>query len=274
MRHFLLAALGLLSAISGSWYWQQRQEAQLLAALAPLTQTLEAVNVRARHMATLALKQLEETVAKNRNQPRDLAVFAAATHLHAQASQLLAMLQAQRSVFRHNALNPGAAAQQQVQRQLAAYALTLQQLPTPDSLALPAFHWGQAPVVAMLADLTHLENLVLDSETQAIRQLTRTVGVRSVPSRLVAVATAESAVVAPGDTYRAHLFLLKSLVPQSLHMYCNGQAVPVGTDGTGYVRFRASVHPGPATWTGTIRLHQNGRDTTFTVRVPYRVARR
>ncbi len=34
------------------------------------------------------------------------------------------------------------------------------------------------------------------------------------------------------------------------------------------------TRPGPATWTGTIRLNHYGRDTTFRVTVPYRVARR
>ena len=275
MSYFLLA-LGLLGAVGGSWYWQQRQEAQLLAALAPLTQTLEAVNVQLRRTATGALKQMEETVAKNRYQPRDLAVFTAATRLHAQAGQLLDMLQAQRTAYRRNAvdLDAAAASQQKLQRRLATYALTLRQLPTTYSLALPAFHWEQVQMVAILADLTHVENLVLTSETQAIQQLTRTVGARSVASRLVAVATAKSAVVVPGSTYRAHLVLLKSLVPQSLSMYCNDQPVPVGTDGTGYVRFRAPRQLGPASWVGKVRINQNGHATTFVVRVPYRVASR
>lgn len=217
---------------------------------------------------------MEETVAKNRHQPRDLAVFTAATRLHAQAGQLLAMLQAQRTAYQRTAMGLDAAAQQQLQRRLAAYALTLRQLPTPYSLVLPVFHRQQVPTVALLADLTHVENLVLTSETRAIQQLTRTVGARSVTSRLVAVATAESAVVVPGGTYRAHLFLLKSLVPQSLSMYCNDQPVPVSTDDTGYVRFRAPRQLGPASWVGKVHINQNGHATTFVVRVPYRVASR
>jgi hypothetical protein len=39
-------------------------------------------------------------------------------------------------------------------------------------------------------------------------------------------------------------------------------------------RLLAPTDLGPANWAVTIRLHQNCRDTTFAVRVPYRVAPR
>jgi len=271
MKYFLLAALGLLGASGGSWYWQQRQETRLLAALAPLTQTLETANTHARQTAIQALKQLEEGVAKNRNQPRALAVFATATRLHAQANQLLDTLQAQRVALRRTTVGLGAAAAQRLQQQTATYARALRQLPPPSALGRPAVRWGEVPAAATLADLAHVEHQILTSETQAIQRLSRTVGARSITYRLVAVATAA---VAPGATYRAHLTLLKILIPQSLRMYCNGQPVPVGPDGVGLVRFRAPRQPGPASWVGMVRINQNGRDTTFVVRVPYRVARR
>jgi len=96
------------------------------------------------------------------------------------------------------------------------------------------------------------------------------------PTRLVATASAESNVVAPGATYRAELGLVSYYPADKLkmHMTCNGQPVPIGSDGIGQASFRAPTRPGPATWTGAIRLNQNGRDTTFKVTVPYRVARR
>jgi hypothetical protein len=59
-----------------------------------------------------------------------------------------------------------------------------------------------------------------------------------------------------------------------MQLTCNGRPVPIAPNGTGLVSFRAPTRPGPATWTGTIRLNQYGRDTTFRVTVPYRVARR
>lgn len=61
-------------------------------------------------------------------------------------------------------------------------------------------------------------------------------------------------------------------LPQALRMRCNGRPVPVDENGLGQVRFQAPWKPGPATWTGSITFVQNGRDTTFKVLVPYRVA--
>ena len=59
-----------------------------------------------------------------------------------------------------------------------------------------------------------------------------------------------------------------------MKMVCNGQPVAVGPDGVGHIRFRAPMQPGPAVRTASVRVIQNGRDTVFRVRVPYRVAAR
>ena len=89
------------------------------------------------------------------------------------------------------------------------------------------------------------------------------------------MATAVSNVVAPGGSYRAQFGLVSYFSAQELtmRMNCNGQPVPTNAQGVGLVSFRAPARPGPAQWTGTIRLQSNGRDTTFKVTVPYRVAR-
>jgi len=62
-------------------------------------------------------------------------------------------------------------------------------------------------------------------------------------------------------------------------MTYNGSPLSVGPDGHGKVEFTA--RPGAfdqagnakANWTGSIRLNQNGRDTTFKVTVPYTVTK-
>jgi hypothetical protein len=131
-------------------------------------------------------------------------------------------------------------------------------------------------VVEALATLTEMQSAILDGTNAALRHLANTIGTGSVSTstRLLAVAPAASNVVAPGETYHARLLLLKSLRAKNLQMSCEGQPVAVGADGVGHVRFHAPTRPGPAFWMGTIRLHKYGRDSTYLVRVPYRVARR
>ena len=153
-----------------------------------------------------------------------------------------------------------------MQRAAAALHLTL---PAP---TLPPL--GQLPVAAALTALTRLESDLLLGEQRLIEHLNSQVVSQRLPTRVAAVATAEAAVVAPGDTYRAQLLLLSHFVIPGATMTCNGQPIPVGADGVGQVRFRAPLRPGPATWTGSIKLQYNGRDTIFQTVVPYRVARR
>lgn len=292
MTRLLLLLLG--GAAGYLLYQQHRQEAQLLAQLQQLVPALDSVNASARWEAHLALERMEASIAKNRNPPQDT-ILLAATRLQARINQLLDTLQARRVALLRATGHPARAAtlphpdeadagaqvlehasrpQQQFEEQLVSYAAALRQLPVPDSLRLRPLRLDHLPVAAALADLAHLENRLLTTETHVIRQLHQRVGATPIHSRLVAVATAESDVIAPGETYRARLLLVKSLLPQTVQMYCNGQPVPIGPTGAGLVRFRAPTRLGPATWVGTIRMRQNGRDTTFAVRIPYRVVRR
>lgn len=284
MSRIFLVLLLVTGIVSYGFYQQHQRETLLLSELPLLLRTLDNANTEARRTAEATLRRMQETVAKDRNQPHDLAVLATATSLQACANNLLGTLQAHRTAFstsqpttfsylsKASLLSPGRHPQQQLQQELARYAAALRQLATPDSTQLVAPDFGYLPTT--LADLAHLESQVLNTEIRAIQRLHQLVGAATISSRVVAVATAESAVVAPGTTYRAQLFLVKSLLPQSMHMFCNGRAIPIGPMGAGLVRFRAPSQPGPAFWIGKIHLTQNGRDTTFQVRVPYQVVRR
>ena len=77
--------------------------------------------------------------------------------------------------------------------------------------------------------------------------------------------------MAPGNTYRARLLAVKSRVPTSLHMYCDGQPLTRWAQRRRRGTVARPVAAGPV---GKVRLNQHGRNTTFTVRVPYRVAPR
>jgi hypothetical protein len=117
---------------------------------------------------------------------------------------------------------------------------------------------------------------VLARQTKALHHLANSVGKANWRLPLLATATAKSNVVAPGETYHAELGVASYYSAKELNIYmaCNGKAVLIDANGVGLVRFRAPTRLDPTIWVGTIRVNQNGRDTTFHVTVPYRVVRR
>jgi hypothetical protein len=289
----------LLLAGAGGWValHHYSQQGRLHQQLVQLTAVLMAENDRVSINAENTIKSIEAAMLKNNRQPTDVALLRRAKELQARVNQLLKTLRASgdqlclttanktNRPLRHPSAAIGAdwaadAPQQQaLARQLAAYAHTLRRYRVADaqaaSLAAPAFA-GSMPVVEALADLTRLESEVLACQTHALQRIGQRVGAPRWLSHPLVVATAQANVVAPGDTYRAQLGLVScfSANEVKMQMTCNGRPVPTDSAGVGQVRFRAPTRPGPATWTGTIRLSQNGRDTTFRVTVPYRVARR
>ncbi|GAB3636058.1 hypothetical protein GCM10027422_16480 [Hymenobacter arcticus] len=291
---WLLLLAGLSTGVYLT-YSQHNTQAQLGTVLQQLDATLTTQNDEAATTAHNSLKGIENVVAKNRNQPAELAVLHRAQALASGTQELCGMLRRYRAQLRPAASRPapptvfaypeptaavaqllgsGTPAQRALRQHLAAYADTLRQLgpAMPTRLTAPAF--DQLPVAEALAALSLLEARVRASEFRALRHLARPLGAPLIPTRFVAAATAVCATVAPGSTYQARLLVVKSLLPSSMRMYCNGQPVPVGPDGAGFVRFRAPRQAGPASWVGRVRINHNGRDTTFVVRVPYRVASR
>ncbi len=289
----LLAGLGAGGYLG---YRQHQTQARLGKLLQQLDETLATQNDEAAKKAKETLLGIEETVAKNRNPPAELAVLHRAQALGSQVQGLCDTLRGWQRQLRRAAGGPTAPGplrhpeataavirllgrdtqgQRALHHQLTACADTLRRLgPTaPAQLTtLPTF--DGLPAADALAALTQLEAQVRASEARTCRHLARPLGAPSFPIHFMAAATAERATVAPGATYRARLLVIKALSPKAMRMHCNNQSVAVGPDGVGSVRFRAPTKPGLASWKATICLHQNGRDTTFVVRVPYRVARR
>jgi cell division protein FtsB len=282
----LILLLGVSAWVGVRHYHQQNR---LHAQLAQLTAVLNTENEKLARSAEYIVKGIQANVARNRRQPAEVAVLRRAEDVLRRTKQLTDSLKASSNRLRlatGNAFAPShlqrpqasaGATQQAIRQHISACLDTLYQL-TPTTAAeitKPAFT-EDTPVVETLAELSQLESKALASQIHSLKSLAGLVSNTTLKQYLQAAATAESNTVAPGDTYRARLLVIANSTPiwAPLSMTCNGRPVPVSPDGTGLVRFRAPTRPGPATWTGTIRLNQYGRDTTFRVTVPYRVARR
>ena len=296
MRRVLVLLL-LAGAAGWAALHHYRQQGRLHQQLAQLTEILTTENDRVSRNAEGTIKGIEAAVIKNNKQLADIALLSRAEALQACTKNLVETLRTTGDQLRRAtgnkeamplqhpgtaigaALNPGALRWQALGRRLAGYTDTLKHLDLLQTQAAPLRapnFSNNTPVVESMADLTRLESEILAYQTHALQSISKRVGARSWLSYPLAVATAQSNVVAPGDTYLAQLGLVGYFSANELKMQmaCNGRPVPIGSAGTGLVRFRAPTHPGPTTWTGTIRLNQNGRDTTFKVVVPYRVVRR
>lgn len=295
MRRFYVLLLLLVGAGSWATLRSYRQQTRLHQQLEELTQVLTTENDLASRNAQHTVKGIEAAVAKNRNQPTDRALLRHAKAIQTCAEQLVETLRTYGDQLRRATSNkeavplqhPNAAIgsesakkqRQALAKQLAAYNDTLRQSGAAEATAAPLLaptFEATTPVADALADLSRLEGEVLARQTPALKHISERVGARQWPMHPVATATAESNVVAPCGTYRAQLGVVSYFSANELRMTitCNGQPISVDHNGIGLVRFRAPSRPGPATWTGTIRLNSNGRDTTFKVKVPYRVARR
>ncbi|MBF9221537.1 type IX secretion system motor protein PorM/GldM [Hymenobacter ruricola] len=141
-------------------------------------------------------------------------------------------------------------------------------------------NFENTPVVAALATISQKETEVLKYEADALSALAQKVGAKTIVfDKIGAFASAESNTVAAGTKYKAELFLTASASTISPKMTLNGSPISVGPDGHGKVEFTAK--PGSfnaegiakASWTGTIRFNQNGRDTTFVKKVEYNITK-
>ncbi|MBD2721232.1 hypothetical protein [Hymenobacter armeniacus] len=290
----LLAGVLALVATGLSFYWQHAQQACLNQELTLLSQQLNETNAEAAQRADYAVKFMRYAVEKNRYQNHEVAILAATEALRWRTITLLrkihalrlAVLRAASSVDSLVQVRPGETtwieqprhtyqpAFDVLRRQLAIYGDSLHRLNSvdPTRLAVPSHSTG-SPAMA-LAGLAQVENDLLAAEARTLQYLTQQVGRQEPRAKVVAVALVQSNQVAPGALYCARLLLIKSLLSPSIRMYCNEQPIPIDSDGAGIVGFTAPANTGPAEWHGTIRARLWGRDTTFQVRVPYRVVRR
>jgi gliding motility-associated protein GldM len=142
-------------------------------------------------------------------------------------------------------------------------------------------NFENTPLVAALAVLSQKEAEVLKYESDAMAELSKQVGGTVIVfDKIGAFASAESNTVAAGTKYKAELFLTASATGMKPSMTLNGSPLQVGPDGKGKIEFTAT--PGAFNsegvakkeWSGTVRIKGNsGRDTTFTVKVPYMVTK-
>lgn len=157
--------------------------------------------------------------------------------------------------------------------------------PAADTTAsvLATFYFRDAPPVEALASLAQLEAAILGDEAAALLAQDVQLACRNVVYDEIGIrAVPDSAAVVAGQEYRARLSLFAIPKPAGLTMSANGQPLAVMPDGVGRVRFVAdprllSNRPEvTAYWTGIIRARspytQSG-DTTYKVRVPYRIVR-
>ena len=141
-------------------------------------------------------------------------------------------------------------------------------------------NFENTPVVAALATLSQKETEILKLEADALQKLAEQVGAKTIVfDKLAAFAAAESNTVAAGTKYKAELFLTASASALTPKMTMNGSSLSVSPEGRGKVEILA--RPGAfdkdgnakASWTGTIRINQNGRDTVFTKKFDYTVSK-
>jgi hypothetical protein len=294
---YLLLIL-LLNLAGWSSFQASRRQGLLSRQLEQSVYVLAAENQQATSDAQYLIEGIKAVVAKNRNQPAYLAQQRQAEALHARVAALADSLQVQAELLRRRTGNALTSPNLRVldsqpfravykvpvarwlalRQQLAACAQALRQAVPGPALAplatLPA-PAEATTIVEALADLARAEYQLKAYENRVLQHIAQSLARKSWLAVPVALATAESNVVAPGSTYRAQLLVAAHFASnQRMRMTCDGRPIPVDSTGIGQVRFQAPLRPGPAAWTGTIRVSIAGRDTAFAVRVPYRVARR
>ncbi|MBJ6144166.1 gliding motility protein GldM [Hymenobacter sp. BT559] len=143
------------------------------------------------------------------------------------------------------------------------------------------FNFENTPVVAALAVLSQKETEVLKYQADALQKQAEKVGAKTIVfDKLGAFASAESNTVAAGTKYKAELFLTAAASGLKQNMTYNGSPLSVDPK-TNHGKIEFTARPGnfdaagnaKASWTGSIRINQNGRDTTFRVTVPYTVTK-
>ncbi|WP_227607645.1 hypothetical protein [Hymenobacter translucens] len=306
MLVFLLVAL-----VAGgySYYRQQTQQQSRWIQLQQLEGSILDLNEHLGKAAEDKVKNIQRQIERNGNQPAELAVLQTSQQVRDRTRVVVDTLRMLREVLLQKTGNangapflthpnesatvaqvmggsdqPGRAAR--LQQQLMAYATYIRPLVGSGPAAgQPADKWaattsfGSTPVAIALARLTQLENELLSYHAAALNTLSGRVVASNLTTRMVPMAAAESNVVAYGSTYKARLGLVSVLSNPTMTMTANGRPVPVTPEGYGEVQFVVPAQKGrgavqPAYWTGTITVKISGRDSTFQVKVPYRIAGR
>lgn len=140
-------------------------------------------------------------------------------------------------------------------------------------------NFENTPLVAALATLSEQENAVLRYEAEALASISGQLNKEVIKfTKIFPAVSAESKVVAAGTKYIAEMYLTASSDQIKPTMTMDGRPIKV-ENGKGKIEFTAS--PGAydkdgnakKTWTGKITFKQNGRDTSFTQKYEYIVAK-
>ncbi|MFQ3576415.1 MAG: gliding motility protein GldM, partial [Cytophagales bacterium] len=141
-------------------------------------------------------------------------------------------------------------------------------------------NFTHTPMVAAMAVLSDLEASVLKHEAKALEDLAAEVGATEIKfDNIFAMYRAESKVVAAGTKYNAELFLAASSSTLKPTIKVDGRDLQVDKDGRGKLEFTATGgaydNEGNAkkSWNGQITIKNKGKDTTFTVKGEYIVAK-
>jgi gliding motility-associated protein GldM len=135
------------------------------------------------------------------------------------------------------------------------------------------------PLTAALAVIAQKESEILKYEADALSTLASKVGADIIKfDKIFAMARAESKTVAAGTKYKADMFIAASSNAITPTMTYQGRPVKV-ENGLGKIEFTAQAGAydkegiSKQSWTGQIRINNNGRDTTFTLKEEYFVAK-
>ncbi|KAA9331933.1 type IX secretion system motor protein PorM/GldM [Adhaeribacter soli] len=135
------------------------------------------------------------------------------------------------------------------------------------------------PLTAALAVIAQKESEILKYEADVLSSLAGKVGADIIKfDKIFAMARAESKTVAAGTKYKADMFIAASSNAITPTMTYQGRPIKV-ENGMGKIEFTAQAGNydkegvSKQQWTGQIRINNNGRDTTFTVKEEYFVAK-
>ncbi|MCU0429608.1 MAG: gliding motility protein GldM [Cytophagaceae bacterium] len=137
------------------------------------------------------------------------------------------------------------------------------------------------PMVAAMAVLSNLESEVLKVETTALEELASEVGAADLKfDQVIAMVRPASKVVAAGTKYEAEMFLAASASTITPTMKARGANIPVDSKTKlGKVTFTAQGGAydkeglSKQSWSGEVTFKFKGKDTTFTVKEEYFVAK-
>lgn len=143
-----------------------------------------------------------------------------------------------------------------------------------------SMNFAQTPMCAAMAVMSTIEAEVLKYESVALNFLASELGADKVDfDQVFGMYRAESRVVAAGTKYNAEVFLAASSSALKPVIKVDGRSLVVDKDGRGKLEFVATGGAfdkdglAKKSWSGAITFKNKGKDTTFTVKGEYMVAK-